>query len=110
MNAETAIPMQPHHTARQHKTQRTPAAPLKLFMDDFNVGESELAKALGQAPGTVGQWIKSGDMPAMALIALEALRRRRVDHHTVLLIRPGPKTDAVRTVLTALGIAVTEIA
>lgn len=109
MNAETATPMQPHHTARQHKTQRTPAAPLKLFMDDFNIGESELAKALGQAPGTVGQWIKSGDMPAMALIALEALRRRRVDHHVVLMIRPGPKADVVRTVLAALGVEIVEV-
>jgi hypothetical protein len=78
-------------------------------MNDFNVGETELSKALGQAPGTVRQWIVAGNMPAMALIALEALRRRRIDHHVVLMIRPGPKADIVRTVLAALGVEVTEV-
>lgn len=107
--AENITPMQPATTARQHKTQRVPTGPLKLFMDDFNVSEPDMCKALYQSTGTVRQWLVDGNMPGIALVALEGLRRRRQDSNAILLVRPGAKLDTVRTVLTALGVEPHEV-
>ena len=66
------------------KTKRAPRSTefrvtafyLRETMTKLALPNSQIAKALGVSPGTVSGWLSKNDMPKLAQVACECLRRR----------------------------------
>lgn len=64
---------------------------LQWFIDDFKLNQTQVAKLLGVSPSTITKWANNGEVPKMAELAIEQLRREMKPSDNVIAVISGGK-------------------
>lgn len=106
-------PTPPHPTdfgtkKREVVGNKVPSKPLRKFMDEEGCDPKTVALALHVDPGTVRNWLRENEMPGIALVALEGIKRRKrqeaAQTATFLVVVPPDKLEAFGHVISAVGL------
>lgn len=97
--------MSREHDMEQYQTH---TAPLEEFLVEVGMNYTDFAKIIGVSSGTPSGWVRQEKMPKWVLLAIEALRKAKPSD-VRLIVSPGAKLAAVRSVLDAMSVPYKEI-
>lgn len=84
---------------------RVPVAPLEAAMVKLGLNQAQIAEELGYSTSAVGEWRKSGEMPAVVGIALEALHKRKFrDRVFIVRVSDPQHMGLLKAVIENLGL------
>jgi len=93
-------------------TIRVPADNLRRLLREGGQSAKQIADAIGVTSGAISHWVKSGNMPKVAQVAVEALERRlgRSARPTVFIAVVHPdKVPAFESFAAAVGVELSKV-
>lgn len=88
------------------RTNFVSSSPLKKWIEEEGINQTTAGASIGVSGSTISGWLKDGEMPRLALTAIEGVKRRkRLPNKTLMItLLDAEQTKTMKAILPPLGI------